>query len=367
MVMVITPQIVPRSELGKYMAIISSVFALSSILGPVIGGAITSHPKEWRWVFLLNAPAGAVAILILAIFLPSSSTDTKFISRIRARFSQASWKRVDFVGAFLLLTASVLLVFALEEAGSRYPWDSAAILSTLIIAGICWIAFPFWEHHVEASTKSNQEPVFPMRLLKDRILFGMMVNAFFTGFPFMVIIVNLPQRFQAVNNFSPFRAGIYLLPLLLSSPFASGLCGYLVSKLKIPPFYLIISGAALQLLGICLLGSLDETTPPMKVDSKVLGYEVIVGFGFGTGLSTLLIMTPLVVQEKDMAVAMGAITQIRVLGGTLGLAICSTILNNHLHSELATVLTPQQEHLISESTSNIAKLSPEQQNSPSVF
>jgi len=277
---------------------------------------------------------------------------------MRARFSKNSWQRVDFLGVFLLLAASILLVFALEEAGSRYPWDSAAIITSLTLACLCWIAFPFWEHHVEAS-KSSREPVFPVRLLKDRMVFGMILNAFFTGFPFMAVIINLPQRFQAANAVSSSRAGICLLPLLLSSPFASGVCGYLVSKLKVPPFYLIMAGATLQLVGVCLLGRLPNT--PLKVVSQVFGYEVILGFGFGIGLSTLLIMTPLVVQEQDMAVTMGAVTQIRVLGGTLGLAICSTTLNSHLHSELLTILTPAELQLISESASNISGFSLERQ------
>jgi hypothetical protein len=79
------------------------------------------------------------------------------------------------------------------------------------------------------------------------------------GFPFMVVIVNLPQRFQAVNAVSSSLAGIYLLPLLLCSPLVSAASGYLVSNLKIPPFYLLIAGAMLQLVGVSFLGSL---TPP---------------------------------------------------------------------------------------------------------
>ena len=116
----------------------------------------------------------------------------------------------------------------------------------------------------------------------------------------MAIVVNLPQRFQAVNALSPTTAGLYLLPLLLCSPLASGLCGVLVSKLKVPPFQLILIGAALQLIGVGLTSSLS--TDPSRIENQRFGYEVIMGFGFGIGLSTILIMTPLVVTKNDMGV-----------------------------------------------------------------
>jgi MFS family permease len=64
MVTVITPRVVPRDELGKYMAIVSSIFALSSILGPVLGGAITRHPMKWRWVFLLKYVNSSLGLLM---------------------------------------------------------------------------------------------------------------------------------------------------------------------------------------------------------------------------------------------------------------------------------------------------------------
>lgn len=152
----------------------------------------------------------------------------------------------------------------------------------------------------------------------------------------MAMIVNLPQRFQAVDGLSPTAAGLRLLPLLLCSPFASGLSGVLVTKFKIPPFYIILFGSVLQLIGIGLSSSISTNLP--NIPSTQYGYEILMGFGFGFGLSTLLLYVPLIVSKKDtgeflayrvrvffliliQAVTMGAITQVRVLGGTIGLAL----------------------------------------------
>lgn len=111
----------------------------------------------------------------------------------------------------------------------------------------------------------------------------------------MSVLINLPQRFQAVDGASPFQAGIHLLPLLLASPVATAVAGQLAGKLKIPPFYLLLFGASMQLLGIGLASSI-----PFTSGAAMYGYEVIMGFGFGMGLVSLLIFTPMVVDRADM-------------------------------------------------------------------
>ena len=218
-------------------------------------------------------------------------------AQFRTKFSKASLSRLDVVGVILLLAASILLVFALEEAGQRYSWKSAVIISTITLAGICWVSFVGWEYVVDTS-RSSQEPIFPLRLLKDRVMVGMMSSAFFIGFPFVSIVVNIPQRAQAVNGLSPVRAGIALLPLLLTSPFATAVQGILTSNYKVPPFYLMLTGAVLQLVGVGLTSSLP--TDGYKIAPQQYGYEVIMGIGFGLSLSTVLTLAPLVVMEADL-------------------------------------------------------------------
>ena len=124
-----------------------------------------------------SAPAGALAIACILFFLPSHFP--YLATEARSRFWQAfTWKsvqRLDLTGAFLNLAGSVLLVFALEEGGSSLPWNSAAIITTLILSGIAWIAFVAWEGIVGRLTENVQEALFPLRLLKDRIFVGLLL------------------------------------------------------------------------------------------------------------------------------------------------------------------------------------------------
>jgi hypothetical protein len=111
----------------------------------------------------------------------------------------------------------------------------------------------------------------------------------------MTVLINLPQRFQAVSGSTPFEAGIHLLPLLLSSPLATAVAGQLVSKANLPPFYLLLAGASLQLLGLGLASSAG-----VDDDKMMYGFEVIMGFSFGMTLIMLIVYVPFVVERSDM-------------------------------------------------------------------
>lgn len=346
MVNVINPELVPSDKWGNIVAGTSLVLVFSSVLGPVLGGVINNH-SSWRWVFLLNAPTGAFATALLAFLLPSNFPHQgRGVNQpsMRDKFSGAAIARLDFVGAAVLLAASILLVFGFEEAGSRYPWNSPIVISTIVCGGSLFLAFIACEY-VVGKPKYPQEPVFPLRLLKDRHFVGLFLTAFFTGLPFMTALINLPQRFQAVHGLTSFAAGVHTLPLLLSSPLAAAVSGPLTTKMDVPPFYLLLFGTCMQILGVGLASSV---TPDRLRD--LLGIEAIMGFGFGMTLVTVLIYVPFLVdRRRGLAVSMGAVTQFRTLGGTIGLAVGATILNNHLASSLPNHLTPSEMQSISDS------------------
>jgi hypothetical protein len=112
------------------------------------------------------------------------------------------------------------------------------------------------------------------------------------------MVVNIPQRAQAVYGMSPSRAGIILLPMMLTSPAATVLSGYLTGNAKVPPAYLIIFAAVLQVLGVGLTCSLS--TDAIDMPDAQYGYEVLMGVGFGMGLATVLTFARVVVSEANL-------------------------------------------------------------------
>ncbi|KAH8743081.1 major facilitator superfamily transporter [Hyaloscypha finlandica] len=348
---------VPPAKLATYVSIVTSVFAISSVLGPLFGGAINDS-TNWRWVFYLNGPGGAAALALVAFSIPFGFPYGKSARFFRSMIEEHAWKRIDVLGAFLSLAASILLVFALQEGGVTYAWSSGAIIASFTLSGLLWAGFIIWEKKL-SMWNTVCEPMFPWRLAENRFVLGLLINGFLTGFPFMAAIFNIPQRLQTVNSTSAIDAGIRLLPLLLLSPVASASSGLLITKLKIPPLYILILGGSLQTIGVGLFSSLSSSD--LQIQPAQYGYQVIMGLGFGFNLSTILMMVPMVVDEKDIPVTMAAVTQIRVLGGTIGLAACSSVLINHIKEQASTFLTSYQVALILLSSSTVALLPPQEQ------
>ena len=133
---------------------------LQSSRGPIIGGVITTN-ATWRWCFSFNVPCGVVALVIMVFTWPKK----RVIGRI-------SWSQLDLPGAFLIIAASVLIVFALQEAGSAtYSWSSSTIIGCLVGGVLSSIAFLAWIWYL--STRTHRlAPLFSIQMFKNRVLSG---------------------------------------------------------------------------------------------------------------------------------------------------------------------------------------------------
>ncbi|EJT71357.1 hypothetical protein GGTG_10616 [Gaeumannomyces tritici R3-111a-1] len=377
---VIAPEIVPPEQWGNYTSIMPLVMVLSSVLGPILGGFMNDY-LSWRWVFFLkcvhvlfyhsfresfltkpyglcSGPFGVVIFAMVALAMPTNFPNHgSMLARpeealhARVASSRRSLARLDLIGAFLFLAFSILLVFGFEQGGRRFPWQSAVIIASITLGAVLFLAFIVWERFAGASQGSTREPIFPLRLMKHRRFVGMILVGFLTGVPFMTILINTPQRFQAVNGLSAWNAGLRTLSLLLSSAVGTLISSQLVAKAKIPPSYVLFAGVALQVLGVGLASTVGPDDMP-----HLYGYEVLMGVSFGVTPAMLVVLVPYTVERDDLAVCMGAVTQVRVLGGTIGLAICSTVLNNYLKVHLLSVLDQTQLRGISHSIAAIDQL-----------
>lgn len=142
-----------------------TVFAVSSVLGPVLGGIICAR-TTWRWIFLLNVPCGVLVLVIIIVSWPNS------IDKRSLQLHKVSLLQLDYVGTVLLMAATVLLIVAMQEAGtSNYPWGSPQIIGLLCGAGVSIITLFVWTVFLEGgSTKIPITPTFPARFLKQRVM-----------------------------------------------------------------------------------------------------------------------------------------------------------------------------------------------------
>lgn len=227
-------------------------------------------------------------------------------------------QRVDFLGTFLFIGANLTLVTAMLEASTTYSWSSPLIIVLLVVSAILWIAFVLWEWFITGK-RSKQEPVFPFRFFHNRYWMGMLLQSTFVGVPFTVVVVDLSQRFQAVNNLSALDAGVRLLPYAIFAPLGSLVSNVIFTRRK-ASLTLLTFGASLQLIGLVLLATLPVST---SIPASQYGYEIIAGFGVGITFGTLVTITPSSVDPQDLATATGAMIQFRQM--VISTALSSSI------------------------------------------
>ncbi|OBT66624.1 hypothetical protein VE03_03890 [Pseudogymnoascus sp. 23342-1-I1] len=346
--MAVMTEVTPLKHIGIVSGLMGSIFALSSILGPILGGVITSN-TTWRWVFYLNLPPCVFIILLVIFIFPANSGPLPI--------TVETLSYIDYPGATFSLAGSILLIFGLEQGGSGYPWSSPVIINAFTFGGISLLALAGWEAFISRKSQpTSMLPVFPAQLVTRRVLGCAMGAAFLTGFPFMVTIVFLPQRFQLSNGLTPAEAGIRMLALLLLSALGAGLGGAVSSRRNIA-WYILVTALALQLLGLGLLSILPASGP---VPARQYGFQAILGLGFGLSLSSLVIVARVEVGPSEVAVTMGAITQVRVLGGVIGIAISQAILNAQVKGELREVLGEEMLAALLRSAAEIEQMTDEQ-------
>lgn len=128
---------VPVHKRSILVGLVGTVYALGSIAGPLVGGALTDNPNlTWRWCFYINLPLGGFAIAVIFFFLtlPSSNEGDRISFREQLR-------QMDLPGTFLIMSGVVCLLLALQWGGTTYPWQNGRIIALLVLACLLLIGF----------------------------------------------------------------------------------------------------------------------------------------------------------------------------------------------------------------------------------
>ncbi|KAJ4352710.1 hypothetical protein N0V95_004035 [Ascochyta clinopodiicola] len=332
-------KLIDPDKIGLYTGVISSVFTMSNLLGPLLGGIIADR-TTWRWIFFMNGPICAVAMVLIFFSMPSLKDGKSNAERIRG---------LDGIGGILSVCWPIPLIFALQEAGVSHPWSSGVIIGTLVAGIVLFFLFGSYETWVTYRTKTD--PIFPIRFLQNPSMALILLSMFLLGMPFYVVFVQLPQRFQTVNFTTAERAGILLLPCTLVSPVGAMAAG-LVAK-KVATEYVLILSAAIICIGTGLMGSLPTTS---HLWPGTYGYEVIVGLGLGLASPPYFMLLATSIAERDISVGTGALNMMRTLGGCVAVAICTAVHRGFTTDRLAAYLSPQQIAAVQTSSAALAQL-----------
>lgn len=218
--MVILFYTIPLQHRPIFQGFFGAIFALGSVIGPLVGGTFTDK-VTWRWCFYLNLPIGAVTIIvvILILHLPNQKLDEQ------APGWFARLKQLDPIGNLIFFPGVVCLILALQWGGAQYSWKNARIIVLLVFCGILCLTF------IGIQIWKKESAMVPPRLVKQRSIGASMWYNFFNGAGMMVMMYYLPIWFQAIKGASALNSGIMLLPMILSAVVASLSSGFMVAKL----------------------------------------------------------------------------------------------------------------------------------------
>ena len=301
----IVGDLVPPRQRGRYQGWFMAVFATSSVLGPVLGGAFAGQDTllgfdGWRWIFYLNVPIGLLALVV--------------VSRVLTLPRRTSDARIDFLGA-ALLTSTIVPVLLVAEKGREWGWSSALTLGLLAAGAISLVLFVLRERAV------GEAAILPLRVFRNGVFSITSVTALLVGAGMFGGLVVLPLYLQIVRGSTPTEAGLQLIPLMVGILVTSTLSGAVMSRTgRYKP--LPVVGTALMFCALLLMSTLGVDTPIWQV----MSYMVLMGAGLGLSMQTLVISVQNALPPKDMGVATSSVTFFRSLGGTLGAAASLAVL-----------------------------------------
>ncbi|WP_240415559.1 MDR family MFS transporter [Paenibacillus periandrae] len=313
----IIADVYPPERRGKFMGLFGTVFAMSSIVGPTVGGLIVDF-FHWGWIFYLNVPFGAAAMLILLFSLKETISTEK--------------RSIDWWGA-LTLSGAVISLLLIPVLSSNH--QSQGSISTELTFTMIWLfgigavllALFIW---IESRAK---EPIIPLHLFHIRAISFSHIAGFCMSAGMFGAIAYIPLFVQGVVGVSPSIAGYILTPLMLSAAITSTLSGRLMSKASYRA--ILVPSLILMAIGFLLLSHMHLETTRWEI---VL-YMIVTGLGMGAVYPVLGTAAQNAVVPALRGVATSSSQFFRSIGGTIGVSVLGVLLTQQMAAGLSTSST----------------------------
>ena len=286
-------------ERAKMQGYLSSVWGLSAIVGPALGGLFVQF-ASWRWIFYINIPIGAAALIALSIFL------NEHVQHHR--------HRIDYGGSAFLVVSMGLLITGLLEGGVDWSWVSFQSLVTFGGGAVLVLAFFALENRA-------QEPVLPTWVFGRRVLLAANLGSLGIGVLTIGLSSYLPTYLQGVLHQTPLAAGFALAAMSIGWPLASAFSGKL---------YLQVGFRNTALLGALVTMASGVGFATLGLHSHIIVAALlsfVTGVGLGLGSTSLVVLIQSIVPWNRRGVVTGANMFTRQLGSTLGVAVYGTLVN----------------------------------------
>lgn len=295
---VIADVVAPRDR-GRYAAYFAGVWAMSALIGPLLGGLLAEH-AGWPWIFWLNLPLGLLALFIL----------DRVLRKLPVPRGRPS---IDYAGILLLTASTIVLLLLLSFGGKAMPWLSWQTLALAAACAVLTAAFVLRQ-------RLASDPVLPPRMIADPVVGPVLTSIFVIFGVYLAIAVLSPVYFQVGLGVSASTAGTLMILPLISTSVAAALAGRWSKKSgryrKAPLVSLPFSVA-----GLVLLGFLSHRLPPIGAAAIL----AVAGFGIGPIFPCSIVAAQNAVAVRDIGAVSGAVGFARSLGGAVATAAASAL------------------------------------------
>ena len=293
---------------AQALGIWSSSFAVSAVIGPLLGGYLIDH-FSWRMIFYINLPIGIAGLVMTFIFLPHDRPEE------RGAF--------DWFGSVLLAGAITAMVLVLDQ-GQTWGWGStASILCYLGAALFGWLTW-LWETR-------HTHPIIDFKLFKNPVILSVLIVSFISFGGMMGAMFLLPVFTQTFLGYDAIKTGLLFVPMGLALPIFAPLGARLSHAFH--PRWTVGIGMTIAALGFFMLRSLD---PAMNFTSFILPLSLF-GAGLGLGMAPLTTAATTAVPLHEVGMSSGILNLVRNIGGAFGIALFGTLLTNKIDANVLKV------------------------------
>ncbi len=300
------------AQRARMQGFFSGVWGVSAIVGPALGGLITST-VGWPWVFEINIPVGLLAGFI--------------IWRVLHEQFERRPHRLDWPGAALLTLAIVLLLFAVSEGGSVFGWTSPIVIGLVVAAVALFTGFV-------AVERRSPEPLIDVALMQDRLMRAGLAIGALTGIVMFGLTTYVPPMVQGVHRGTPLEAGAAVAAMSIGWPVGSVVGGR--ALIRVGARRVVLVGTGMLVVGTLLITQLARFD---ALAYAMLG-AAVTGLGMGLTATTILIVVQGAVAWGRRAVATGLVQFSRTIGGAVGVGVMGGILTAFVGAASSAILDP---------------------------
>jgi EmrB/QacA subfamily drug resistance transporter len=293
-----TFELLPSEKAGLAGGIVLGAAGLGNAIGPLIGGVLTDA-LSWRWIFFLNVPIAAFAVLV-----------TYYLVKVKE--PEAAEQRIDYPGISTISIGLVSLLVALDQVDD-WGWGDPKVVAMLALAAILIVSF------VRIERRAGMNALIPRAVMSNESFRASCVAITLMSATFFAALLYLPQFMQKHLGYSPLEAGVGVLPFLATFAVVSFIAGPLYNRLGAKP--LAVVGAACITIAPFLFSQVTESS----------GYAALVpgmfmlGIGIGSFYPTATTAGVTSVDESQSSLAGGILYMCQIAGGAIGLGLTTTI------------------------------------------